>query len=346
MTIDSYTIKPEDIEEAKQEVLRLEESWRQYGFAKVDKASLEAEGSALTELAKRMSDQEGNLLRLRRQVRRHQSQIRHLTAWLHFWQMLQSRYMPVTVWLSGLTITALFGGCAGVVVRPALAALVGLIGICITTLVFILLNYGGIDPPRRIDNINKSMGNAKTSLSSLEAELQRAAESAKQSFHLWQTNQTRYEHLCKLYDLVYCYEKASQRYHALMEVIRSRRYQLLHSDWRAMRSIIFESFLQEVFEMLGYAVQTTKASGDQGIDLILTGKGRRIGVQAKGYADSVGNHSVMEAHAGKHFYHCDSCIVITNSDFTRTARELAREIGCMIIAGSDIPNLINGNICL
>lgn len=344
MTIDPDSIKPGDVETAREALFRLEETRRQHGFTGVDKASLEAEGSALTQLAKRKSEEEGNLLLLREQARRQQLQINRLNWCLHFWQKLQSPKMPVVVWMNGLIITALFSACAGVSVRPLLAALVCLTGFCTTSLFFVLLYYREIDPQWWIDKISKSLGNARTNLSSLEKSLQHAAEFTKQSLGLWQTKQIHYNHLCKLYDLECQYKKAAQHYHALMEVVGSRRYQLLQTDWRALRGTAFESFLQNVFEMLGYTVQMTKASGDQGIDLILTRKEKRIGVQAKGYADHVGNHAVMEAHAGKGFYHCDSCVVVTNSDFTHAARELAKEIGCMLIAGCEIPNLINGSM--
>jgi HJR/Mrr/RecB family endonuclease len=128
--------------------------------------------------------------------------------------------------------------------------------------------------------------------------------------------------------------------------VQSKKYQLINFDWRSLRDTPFEDFLQEVFETLGYTVETTKASGDQGIDLIVHGRGRKIGVQAKGYSGNVGNHSVMEAHAGMGYYRCDSCMVVTNSDFTRHAKELAHSLGCCLIAGKDIPKLIQGQVSL
>jgi HJR/Mrr/RecB family endonuclease len=202
------------------------------------------------------------------------------------------------------------------------------------------------DTGRLIENTRNRLESAEKELSCLESDWQHATEAARQKFHQWQVDTARYERLCSLYELACRHEEASNRYHALLEIVTSRRYQLLNANWRDMRGTVFESFLQEVFEMLGYVVQTTKASGDQGIDLILIRDERRIGVQAKGYAESVGNHAVMEANAGKDYYHCHSCVVITNSDFTRLARELATEINCLLIGANEIPNLIMGNIRL
>ena len=115
-------------------------------------------------------------------------------------------------------------------------------------------------------------------------------------------------------------------------------------DWRSLRGVDFEQFLSRAFEMLGYRVEMTKASGDQGADLIVTGKGARVAVQTKGYADSVGNHSVMEVVAGMNFYQCTSCVVITNSHSPRPRDNLAQANGCRLIDGARIPDLIEGRI--
>jgi HJR/Mrr/RecB family endonuclease len=138
--------------------------------------------------------------------------------------------------------------------------------------------------------------------------------------------------------------KAKKAYDSLCHIANSQSFRLLHTDWRSLRGVPFEDFIANVFEMLGFHVTKTKASGDQGIDLIVIGKGRRIGIQCKGYCDSVGVHAVQEAHAGKSFYHCDGCLVITNSQFTKASRELAAKVGCKLIPGSEMTSLILGRI--
>ncbi len=128
--------------------------------------------------------------------------------------------------------------------------------------------------------------------------------------------------------------------------MQSARYRLLHTDWHSMEGTEFERFLERVFEMLGYKVHTTKGSGDQGIDLIMERAGRRIGVQVKRYSKIVGNHAVMEANAGMSYYHCDRCVVITNSRFSRHAIKLASRLNCRLIDGSQLPALIAGQLQL
>jgi HJR/Mrr/RecB family endonuclease len=140
------------------------------------------------------------------------------------------------------------------------------------------------------------------------------------------------------------YAEALSRQKRIQELLSSTRYLLQATDWRVLRGIPFEKFLADVFEFLGYRVETTKASGDQGIDLIVTGKGRRIAIQAKGYEGSVGNGSVQEAYTGAKFYDCPDCVVITNSRFTSGAAEVARRVECKLIDGDRIPDLIDGHI--
>jgi hypothetical protein len=72
-------------------------------------------------------------------------------------------------------------------------------------------------------------------------------------------------------------------------------------------------------------IEMTKASGDQGIDIIATRQRIKYGIQCKFYDSPVGNSSVQEAYAGAAFYGCDRAAVMTNSTFTRGAVQLAEE---------------------
>jgi restriction endonuclease Mrr len=187
---------------------------------------------------------------------------------------------------------------------------------------------------------------AENHLQSVEVRVRPAKELARCTYQKWEEADKCYQRMAYVYELWQSYEEALQNYHRLLSVVQSQKYQLLHRNWRGMRGTDFEEFLREVFELQGYTVQLTKASGDYGIDLILTGKSRKIGVQAKGYSGNVGNHAVMEAHAGKDHYHCDSCVVITNSNFTKHAKRLAASVRCSLLTGADIPDLILGSITL
>ncbi len=85
----------------------------------------------------------------------------------------------------------------------------------------------------------------------------------------------------------------------------------------------FELFLKVHFENLGCTVTTTKTSNDYGADLILDYKGRSIAVQAKRYNATIGVKAVQEVIGSMAYYETDAGLVVTNSNYSRNAVELA-----------------------
>ena len=100
-------------------------------------------------------------------------------------------------------------------------------------------------------------------------------------------------------------------------MLNSRLHRLLTCGWQGLAGTPFERFLGEVFLQLGYSVQMTGKTGDQGVDLIASAVGKRLAIQAKGYpGTTVGNHAIMEVHTGMTYHRCHACVVVTNSTFT------------------------------
>ncbi len=130
----------------------------------------------------------------------------------------------------------------------------------------------------------------------------------------------------------------------LVSSIQIKREQLLRVDWKAMRGVQWEEYLKNVCSALGYSVETTKASGDQGVDLVVQRGSSRIAIQAKGYANSVSNSAVQEAVAGMKVYNCNGCAVITNSRFTKSAVELAVINGCVLISEESFEDFVRGRV--
>lgn len=94
-------------------------------------------------------------------------------------------------------------------------------------------------------------------------------------------------------------------------------------DIDLMTGAEFEDFLVRLFTKMGYGSYATKASGDQGIDVIAEKNGKKYGIQAKCYLGTVGNSAIQEAFAGKVFYNLDKVIVVANNTFTKSAIDLA-----------------------
>ncbi len=102
-------------------------------------------------------------------------------------------------------------------------------------------------------------------------------------------------------------------------------------DIDSMSGTEFEDFMAEILHRSGIEVlELTKASGDFGADIIVIHEGERTAVQCKRYSRPIGVKAVQEAVSAKDYYKCTKAAVITNSDFTRQARELAAESGVIL----------------
>ena len=98
-----------------------------------------------------------------------------------------------------------------------------------------------------------------------------------------------------------------------------------------MNGIQYERSCAKYLSSLGYKnITLTKASGDQGIDIIATKGSLKYGFQCKYYSGTVGNDAVQQAFSGIAYYKLDKAVVITNSDFSSGARKLAEEVDVLL----------------
>jgi HJR/Mrr/RecB family endonuclease len=149
--------------------------------------------------------------------------------------------------------------------------------------------------------------------------------------------------------VVQCEQRLSHAIQLRNGLIRARDFplnRLLGANLESMSGSDFEAYLAEVFLFLGYHVETTGRSGDQGVDLVIVRYSVRIAVQAKCYSGSVGNAAVQQVYTGMRMYNCQKCIVIAASAFTRSAHEAAKAVGCMLIGRENIPQLIRGQLLI
>lgn len=85
----------------------------------------------------------------------------------------------------------------------------------------------------------------------------------------------------------------------------------------------FEAYFTKILMKLGYNAQITKASGDDGGDIIATKENIKFVFQCKNYSNAVGNKAVQEVYTAKDIYKCNKAIVITNNYFTKQAKKEA-----------------------
>lgn len=112
-------------------------------------------------------------------------------------------------------------------------------------------------------------------------------------------------------------------------------------DFNTLSGSDFERILQRLYEKMGYAVKLSGRVGDQGGDLVATNGQERLVIQAKRYKDmSVGNDAVQQVTAAKKLYDCNKAVVVTTSDFTKEAIELAKANDIELVAKVRLQELL------
>lgn len=103
----------------------------------------------------------------------------------------------------------------------------------------------------------------------------------------------------------------------------------------------FEDFLKKLFTKMGYAVEQTRLSGDQGADLVVVRFGDKSVIQAKRSGGKVGNSAIQEIMAAISFYRAQKGMVVTNNYFTSAAIELASANNIELVDRGMLGGLIN-----
>ena len=97
----------------------------------------------------------------------------------------------------------------------------------------------------------------------------------------------------------------------------------------------FEAHCADVLNCLGWVASLTRASGDQGVDVIARKGNVSLAVQCKLYSGPVGNKAVQEVAAGRKHYSVDYAIVVSDAGFTASARALATTNNVLLLSTAD-----------
>ena len=101
----------------------------------------------------------------------------------------------------------------------------------------------------------------------------------------------------------------------------------------------FEQWCAKTLNAKGWKAITTKASGDQGADVIASKEGLRIVLQCKLYSGTVGNKAVQEAYSAQRHYGTNASAVVTNAEFSSAARKLATTTCVLLLHYGDLTRL-------
>jgi restriction system protein len=103
--------------------------------------------------------------------------------------------------------------------------------------------------------------------------------------------------------------------------------------------IEYESWCAERLKAVGWNARVTKASGDQGADVIADKNGRILVVQCKLYSGDVGNKAVQEVLAARTYYRATDAAVVTPTSFTKSARQLAGVSNVLLLHHNDLSQI-------
>lgn len=102
----------------------------------------------------------------------------------------------------------------------------------------------------------------------------------------------------------------------------------------------YEKNIADKLKELDFNTQVTKASGDQGVDVLADKNEISFAIQCKMYSSPVGNKAVQEVVAGREYYHCNYGVVVTNTSFTKSARQLANTNNVILLNDNELENLL------
>jgi len=106
-----------------------------------------------------------------------------------------------------------------------------------------------------------------------------------------------------------------------------------------MSPIEYEHFIVNILNSSGWIARATTSTGDQGIDVIAEADNIKIVIQCKLYSSNVGNSAVQEIIAGKVFEKADYAAVVSNANYTRSARQLASSSGVFLMHHDELTGL-------
>ncbi len=117
------------------------------------------------------------------------------------------------------------------------------------------------------------------------------------------------------------------------------RLRTLAEHWLSLSGPEFERELGTLYRRIGYQVQLTPSSGDEGIDLVLMKGGKRTLVQCKSHRRPVGPAVARELYGALIHFGADSAILACTGGFTRGVNEFVRDKPIALVSASELAAL-------
>ena len=107
----------------------------------------------------------------------------------------------------------------------------------------------------------------------------------------------------------------------------------------SMDGIEYEHYCADILRRSGWDASVSKASNDQGVDIVASNQRLSVAIQCKKYSSPVGNKAVQEVTSGATFHNTEYAVVVSNSSYTTSARQLAAKSSVLLLHHSELGRL-------
>ena len=137
-------------------------------------------------------------------------------------------------------------------------------------------------------------------------------------------------------------ERARREAERQRQEAERQRQSKLEQYWIDMDGVEFERELGSLFQTMGYGVERTPTSGDQGVDLVLRKNGVTTVVQCKAHKDGVGPAVARELYGSMVAFRAKGAILACTGGFTRGVYEFVRGKPIRLLDASAIAKMAEG----
>lgn len=103
----------------------------------------------------------------------------------------------------------------------------------------------------------------------------------------------------------------------------------------------FEHWCAAEVEKQGWITTVSKATGDQGVDVLAHRENKIVAIQCKRYNSPIGNKAVQEAYAGMQHYRASIAVIIGTGGYTKSAIQLSKSTGVILMDATEVLNFTN-----
>mgnify|MGYP003631434490 CR=1 FL=1 len=104
----------------------------------------------------------------------------------------------------------------------------------------------------------------------------------------------------------------------------------------------YEFFVAEIVDNIdGWSSSVTQGSGDHGADVFAEHHaGFSVSIQCKKHKKNIGNKAVQEVYSSKEYYECNFAVVVTNSSFTKQAKQAANKLDVCLLHHDELDEFL------